>query len=56
MYQKMVKPGRPVTSTYRQRKVCEILEEDRDGLAEVVQLEGPDVASSDENLAFVWIV
>ena len=56
MYQKMVKPGRPVTSTYRQRKVCEILEEDRDGLAEVVQLECPDVVPTDEDLALVWVV
>ena len=56
MRQKMVEPGCPVISAYREWKVREVLEEDRDGLAEVVQLEGPDVASSDENLAFVWIV
>ena len=52
----MAKPGCPVISAYRQRKVCEILEEDRDYLTEVVQLESPDIVSVDEDLAFVWIV
>ncbi len=34
----------------------EILEEDRDGLAEVVQPERPDVVSADEDLPLVWVV
>lgn len=43
-------------STYRQRKVREVLEEDRGGLAEVVQPEGPDVMSTDEDLPFVRVI